>query len=137
MQLPRFHRLRSAYYHLEGQICSACGDAQFPPSPVCSACRSRDLEGHRFSGRGTVFSYSEAAQAPEGFAPPHVMALVKLEEGPVVAAQLTDVEPEDIEIGMAVEMVTRRIRELSPRGYLVYGYKFRPPLGPGASVTES
>lgn len=84
-----------------------------------------------------VFSYSEAAQAPEGFAPPHLMALVELEEGPVVAAQLTDIEPEEIEIGMVVEMVTRRIRELSPQGYLVYGYKFRPPLTPGTLVPES
>ena len=75
-----------------------------------------------------MFSYSEAAQAPEGFAPPYLMALVKLEEGPVIAAQLTDVEPEEIEIGMAVEMVTRRIREMSPQGYLVYGYKFRPRI---------
>ena len=51
-----------------------------------------------------------------------------LEEGPVVAAQLSDVEAEEIEIGMEVEMVTRRIRELGPQGYLVYGYRFRPSL---------
>ena len=129
MQLPRFHRLRAPYYHLEGQICLTCGEAQFPPRRSCLACRSRDLEARRFSGRGKVFSYSEAAQAPEGFAPPHLMALVELEEGPVVAAQLTDVEPEEIEIGMEVEMVTRRISESSSQGYLVYGYKFRPPVG--------
>jgi uncharacterized OB-fold protein len=128
MQLPRFHRLRSAYYRLEGQLCSVCGAVQFPPRTSCSACRAGGLERHRLSGRGSVFSYSEAAQAPEGFAPPYLMALVKLEEGPVIAAQLTDVEPEEIEIGMAVEMVTRRIREMSPQGYLVYGYKFRPRI---------
>jgi uncharacterized OB-fold protein len=29
---------------------------------------------------------------------------------------------------MRVEMVTRRIQEKGPRGYLVYGYKFRPVL---------
>ena len=56
------------------------------------------------------------------------MALVELEEGPVVAAQLTDVEPGEIEIGMPVEMVTRRIQEQGPHGLLVYGYKFRPRL---------
>ncbi len=128
MQLPRFHRLRSAYYQLEGQTCSACGAVHFPARSSCSVCRGRELERRALSGRGTVYSYSEAAQAPEGFAPPYLMALVELEEGPVVAAQLADVEPEEIEIGMEVEMVTRRIRELAPQGYLVYGYKFRPRL---------
>lgn len=128
MHLPRFHRLRAPYYHLEGQVCRACDTAQFPSRRSCGRCRSVDLESRRFSGRGTVFSFSVAAQAPEGFDPPYLMALVRLEEGPMIAAQLTDLEPDEIEIGMDVEMVTRRIRELSPRGYLVYGYKFRPPI---------
>jgi uncharacterized OB-fold protein len=56
------------------------------------------------------------------------MALVELDEGPLVAAQLTDIEPGEIEIGLPVEMVTRRIREFGPQGYLVYGYRFRPRL---------
>lgn len=137
MQLPRFHRLRSAYYHLQGQICADCGAAQFPPRMSCSTCRSRQLVDSRFSGRGVVHSFSQAAQSPDGFAPPHLMALVELEEGPIVAAQLTDIEPEAIEIGMEVEMVTRRISERSSQGYLVYGYKFRPPLAPEASAHES
>lgn len=128
MQLPRFHRLRSAYYRLEGQRCSECAAAQFPARLSCSACRSRELVPCRFSGRGTIYSYSQASQAPPGFAPPYLMALVELEEGPIVAAQLADVEPEAVEIGMTVEMVTRRIRELGPQGYLVYGYRFRPRL---------
>jgi uncharacterized OB-fold protein len=56
------------------------------------------------------------------------VALVELEEGVRVTAQLTDVEPDEVEIGMPVEVVTRRIQEKGPHGYLVYGYKFRPVL---------
>ena len=56
------------------------------------------------------------------------MALVKLEEGPLVTAQLTDVDNDIVEIGMLVEMVTRKLREDGNRGMLVYGYKFRPRL---------
>lgn len=126
MDLPRFHRMRAAYYRLEGQVCASCGAIQFPSRMVCRSCRGTELKSHCLSGRGTVHSYSEVAQAPEGFEPPHLMALVRLDEGVVVAAQLTDVDPEEIEIGMPVEMVTRRIREHGPHGYLVYGYKFRP-----------
>ncbi len=56
------------------------------------------------------------------------MALIKLHEGPLVAAQLTDVDAEDVHIGMAVEMVTRKIREEGENGLIVYGYKFRKLL---------
>jgi uncharacterized OB-fold protein len=57
------------------------------------------------------------------------VALVQLDEGPMVTAQLTDLGGEKVEIGMPVEMVTRRIRsDGDERGILVYGYKFRPRL---------
>lgn len=128
MDLPRYHRLTPAYYRLEGQRCASCGAVQFPSRTACGACRGRDLETYRFSGRGTVFSFAEVAQAPKGFSGPYLVALVELEEGIRVTAQLTDVEPDEVEIGMPVEMVTRRIQEKGPHGYLVYGYKFRPVL---------
>jgi uncharacterized OB-fold protein len=65
---------------------------------------------------------------PDGFQSqrPYTVALVKLEEGPMVTAQLTDISEEDVEIGMPVEMVTRKLREEGDSGEIVYGYKFRP-----------
>ncbi len=128
MDLPRFHRLRPAYYRLEGRRCRACGAVHFPSRQVCRRCAETDLEPHRLSPRGKVYSYTQMAQAASGFAAPHLMALVELDDGPVIAAQLTDVDADDIEIGMPVEMITRRLRETGPQGYLVYGYKFRPLL---------
>lgn len=67
---------------------------------------------------------------PQGYQEqsPYTVALVKLEEGPMVTAQLTDVENNDVAIGMQVEMVTRKLREESEEGQIVYGYKFRPRL---------
>jgi uncharacterized OB-fold protein len=46
----------------------------------------------------------------------------------MVTAQLADVEPQEVSIGMPVEMVTRKMREDGERGVIVYGYKFRPIL---------
>ncbi|MEN6384831.1 MAG: OB-fold domain-containing protein [Phycisphaerales bacterium] len=55
--------------------------------------------------------------------------MVKLAEGPMVTAQLTDLGEEPVKIGMPVEMVTRRIRsDGNDRGMLIYGYKFRPVM---------
>ena len=46
-----------------------------------------------------------------------------------ITAQLTDLGAEPVEIGMPVEMVTRRLRsDGDERGMLVYGYKFRPVM---------
>jgi uncharacterized OB-fold protein len=69
-------------------------------------------------------------QAPQGFDKnlPYAVALVKLVEGPIITAQLTDIEPGDAQIGMAVEMVTRVLSEEGERGAIEYGYKFRPLL---------
>jgi uncharacterized OB-fold protein len=69
--------------------------------------------------------------APTGFeeSAPYTVALVKLVEGPLITAQLTDLGDRQVEIGMPVEMVTRKIRsDGDERGMLVYGYKFRPVL---------
>jgi hypothetical protein len=68
--------------------------------------------------------------APEGFEPyvPYTVALIRLEEGPMVTAQLTDVAPGDVQIGMPVEMVTRRLEAQGDEGPIIYGYKFRPRL---------
>jgi len=64
---------------------------------------------------------------PQGYEAqaPYVIALVKLDEGPMLTAQLTDLDGEP-EIGMRVEMVTRKLRTDGEEGMIVYGYKFRP-----------
>lgn len=136
MELPRFHRLQGAYYRLEGSRCRACSALQFPPRRVCPGCRSGDLETHRFSGRGTVWSATRIAQAPRGHAPlaPYDVALVRLEEGPLVTAQIADGGTAPLAAGTPVTMVTRKVRDAEEHGLIVYGYKFRPLL---SGETES
>ncbi len=68
--------------------------------------------------------------APAGFEEysPYTVALVKLAEGPMVTAQLTDVDAREVFIGMPVEMVTRKLSQDGDEGQILYGYKFRPLL---------
>ncbi len=79
---------------------------------------------------GQVYSHTTVYQAPSGHTEnaPYPVAIVRLEEGPLVTAQLTDLGDEPIEIGTPVEMVTRKLGADGERGMLVYGYKFRPTL---------
>lgn len=90
----------------------------------------RQVDGLRgpLSGRGEIYSFSTMYNAPQGFEDqkPYTIALIKLDEGPMVTAQLTDVDSADVHIGLRVEMVTRKLREEGDEGQIIYGYKFRP-----------
>jgi len=129
MEVPRHWRLQKQRYGLVGEICPHCGAKIFPARDVCPECSNEAKEPFRFSGRGEVYSYTVMNNAPAGFesSVPYTVALVKLEEGPTITAQLTDLGNEKVRIGMPVEMVTRRImQDVDERGMLIYGYKFRP-----------
>jgi uncharacterized OB-fold protein len=131
MEIPRHWRLKQQRYGLVGKVCTHCGARIFPPREVCLHCGSEVKTDYAFSGKGEVFSFTTIYEAPAGFdeSAPYTVALVKLEEGPLVTAQLTDLGDQAVEIGMPVEMVTRRLRQDGDeRGMLIYGYKFRPRL---------
>ncbi len=131
MEIPRHWRLRKQRYGLVGEVCPHCNAKLFPPRDVCPECGGEAKQPYTFIGKGKVYSFTHMTDAPAGFEAqsPYTMALVQLDEGPTVTAQLTDLGEEKVEIGMPVEMVTRKIRsDGDRRGMLVYGYKFRPTL---------
>jgi len=131
MTIPSNWRLQGQRYRMVGEVCDHCGAKLFPPRDVCPECSKPAATPYTFSGKGEVYSYSTIYQAPKGFEEfvPYTVALVRLDEGPMITAQLTDVEAEEVEIGMPVEMITRRMQEDGEDGLIVYGYKFRPVLG--------
>ena len=130
METSRHWRLRQQRYALVGEVCPNCELKIFPPRDVCPDCGHEARTLFQFSGRGEVYSHTTVYQAPAGHteSAPYPLAIVQLEEGPLVTAQLTDLEDKPVEIGMPVEMVTRKLRSDGERGMLVYGYKFRPRL---------
>lgn len=131
MEIARHWRLKEQRYNLVGTACPKCKQKYFPPREICPKCSSEMSTGYAFSGQGEVYSYTSIYEAPSGFddTAPYTVALVRLEEGPLVTAQLTDMGDTQPEIGMPVEMVTRRLRsDGDERGMLIYGYKFRPLL---------
>lgn len=131
MEISRHWRLRKQRYGLMGEVCPHCEAKLFPPRDVCPECGGEAKTLYQFSGKGEVYSYTTIYEPPSGYEEnaPYTVALVKLEEGPIVTAQLTDLGEEPVQIGTPVEMVTRRLRQDGDeRGMIVYGYKFRPAL---------
>lgn len=131
MDIPRHWRLKKQRYALVGEVCEHCNAKLFPPRDICPECGEEAKTLFQFSGKGEVYSYTTVYDAPEGYAEqaPYTLAMVKLSEGPLVTAQLTDLGAQKPAIGMPVEMVTRLLRSATDeRGMLIYGYKFRPAV---------
>ncbi|HSH04374.1 MAG TPA: Zn-ribbon domain-containing OB-fold protein [Anaerolineae bacterium] len=132
MQVANHWRLKAQRYQLIGETCDSCGVKLFPPRDVCLVCEEPAQELYTFTGLGEIYSFStvyDTASEFDGYTP-YVVALIKLDEGPIVTAQLTDIDPQNVQIGMPVEMVTRKLRTDGPEGMILYGYKFRPAVVP-------
>jgi uncharacterized protein len=89
------------------QRCDGCGHVFHPPLPVCPACGSSAWSWQPASGRGKVFSYTVVLQAAHpDFADrvPYVAALVELEEGPRMVADILEIAPEDVRVDMPVRV---------------------------------
>ncbi|MDG6229595.1 MAG: Zn-ribbon domain-containing OB-fold protein, partial [Candidatus Thermoplasmatota archaeon] len=84
----------------------------------------------KLSGKGEVFTYTIIHVGPDDFEEqvPYPIAIIQLDEGPRVTAQIVDCSVEDVHIGMKVESVFRKIQEDGSVGAIYYGYKFRPTL---------
>ena len=129
MRLTQHWRLNDARYTLTGEKCPECGTAIFPPRDLCPACAAEAKIPHRLIGNGTIYSLTTLTEAPAGFEDqaPYTLALIQLDEGPLITAQLTDLDG-PVQIGQPVEMVTRKLRSDGEHGVILYGYKFRPLL---------
>ena len=97
---------------------------------ICLKCGSKEFEDYPLKGIGTLFTFTVIAKgaAPTEFDDQQAMTgdllvgIVALEEGPKVAAQLTDLKADDLYIGMPLKMVFRRLYE--QEGVIRYSFKF-------------
>jgi uncharacterized OB-fold protein len=95
-------------HQLRLQRCGACGRVWWPPGPLCPHCLCEHFEWAQLSGRGTVSSFVvfHKAYFPSfADAIPYAVVQVELEEGPRLIADLVDVSPSEVRIGLPVTVV--------------------------------
>ena len=87
------------------QRCTGCGTLRQPPRPMCPKCNSLDWDAIESSGRGTVYSYvmPHYPRFPM-FEYPYIVVLVELDEGVRLVSNLCEITPDDVRVGMAVEV---------------------------------
>ena len=112
--LPRITSLTKEFWEgckrheLLIQRCKDCGTYHHYPRSMCPDCGSWNAEWAKVSGRGKVYTYIVAVQP---FHPafsgdvPYAVAIVELEEGVRMVSNIMDCGPDDIYIGMPVEVV--------------------------------
>ena len=129
--VPRFWREIPQRYNLIGNQCQVCNKVYFPPRETCPYCRRKSMgkmKDLKLSGKGKIITYTIIHEAPENFEgqAPYPMAIIQLDEGPKLTAQIVDCKLEDIKIGMKVKSTFRKIQEDGDIGAIYYGYKFKP-----------
>jgi uncharacterized OB-fold protein len=114
--------------HLVGKKCASCGAVYLGRRVACSKCTSAEpMQEVRLGDKGNLWVYSIVHQSAPGIPTPYVAAIVDLPEGVSVRCNIIDVEadPDKIEFGMPVEMVTSKVRE-DKEGNDVIAFFFRP-----------
>ena len=95
-------------HRLTFQKCSDCGDVRWPPAFLCHECHSRDAEWIESGGRAKIYSYVVYHQA---FHPsfkgrlPYVVAVVELDEGPMMLTNIVGCAPDSLSCDMPVQLV--------------------------------
>ena len=82
MTVARFWRKIPQRYNLIGTKCETCGRHFFPPRTFCPDCRrTGKIVDHKFSGKGTVVTYTVIQTAPDQFISPgpYVLAIIRLD----------------------------------------------------------
>lgn len=128
MSVPRFWRKQIARYNLVGTHCKKCDEYFYPPRNMCPGCRREgEIEDFKFSGNGEVVTFTVIHTAAEGFEgqTPYVLGIIKLEEGPSLTSQII-CDAKNVEIGMKVRPVFRKLGQAGERGMIYYGTKFVP-----------
>jgi uncharacterized OB-fold protein len=104
------------------QHCESCGLSNFPPTEHCRQCLSPDVRWAKSEGLGEIYSWTVVHRpvSPE-FEPPYAPAIITLDEGYQMLTNVVGVAPEDVAIGMRVQV---QFHEVGPDLTLPYFTEF-------------
>ena len=128
-EVSRFWRESVHRYRLVAHKCGNCMKVYFPPRDVCPICHRESIgkmKEEQLSGKGEIESFTVVHEVPSPFTRqrPYILAIIKLDEGPSITAQVVDCDPGEVEIGKRVSTVFRKIAQQGEAGIIEYGYKF-------------
>lgn len=116
---------------LIGSRCRECGEVTFPANPFCPQCCRETTANISLSQRGLLYSFTIQRFKPpppfRGTEPfvPYGVGMIELPEGLRVTSVLEESDPEQLRVGMEMELVITNFFE-DDEGNDVLSFKFRP-----------
>lgn len=122
---PALWRDRKGGLALYGVRCKRCGTPQYPAQRVCVKCQAKDeFEDYRFANKkGVVFTFSQDNLAV-AMDPPSTCAAIDFEDGGRIMCDITDRDPQEVKVGMPVEMTFRKLHYVG--NFYNYWWKCQP-----------
>jgi uncharacterized OB-fold protein len=113
--------------HLRATVCDDCGAQYFDRRNACASCGGRSFHPQDLGTTGTVRSFSIISRAAPGVPAPFVSAVVDLDGGGRVKANLVGVDPtpDAVHLGMKVALTTF-VAGTDDRGTEAVGFGFSP-----------
>ncbi len=107
------------------QRCERCGTANFLPTAACRSCLSGELAvgAQRRPGDGLLAGRSCTGRRRRRSQVPYAVAIIDIDEGYQMMSNLIGLAPEDVAVGLRVEV---DFREITPEITLPY---FKPASG--------
>ena len=108
----------TADHRLIVQACADCGELRHPPTPICPECLSFEVDWVEVPGTGELFTYTithyTAGEGYEDYVP-YTIGVVMLDGTDDIRfiTHLVDVEPEDVEIGMPLEVTFEEVEDVT------------------------
>jgi len=122
-QVTLMWRDRKVILALYGSKCKRCGTPQYPDQRICvnPDCGAvNEMEDYRFADKkARLFSYTSDSLA-FSVSPPEMYGVIDFDGGGRYLLDITDCDPESLEINMPVEMTFRR--RYTDEGHGIYGY---------------
>jgi len=128
--IPLLRREEELNIRLHGKKCKGCGSVMTLALKTCPHCKSaKDFDDVKLSKRGKIVTFSQEYYYPTP-EPPLTMAVIDLDGGGRILAQMTDAEAEDVKVDLPVELTFRKLH--TGGGFVNYSWKCRPVPGGGA-----
>ena len=121
---PPVFRRRHWKFGFVGSECKECGTKHLPPQVVCVKCRAQDMQPAPFSDKKATITTFALDRLAYTLQPPMVMAMLDFEGGGRVELEVTDCEPDNVDIGDELELTFRRF--YTADGIHNYFWKARP-----------
>ena len=116
---------------LVGSQCDACGVVTFPSQPSCPRCTSVDVRERLLARRGTLWSWTVqcfppksppyAIDGPDAFEP-YGVGYIELPGEVRVEARLTVADPQQLRIGMPMELTLIPAPGGTQEGVVTYAF---------------